>query len=75
MTSTRGHYQAVTYPNKLARIIKGFALCGGGGGAVRILDSKPGEEIGQSTTLESVSVKSEYELWGKLINTINYTVQ
>jgi hypothetical protein len=74
MLSNSGQHQALTYPNKPTRI-KGFALGGGGGGAVRILDSKPGEEIGQSTTLESVSVKSEYELWGKLINTINYTVQ
>jgi len=75
MTSTSEHCQVSTYPNKTARIIKGFALGGGAGSAVRILNSKPGEEIGQSTTLESLSVKSEYKLWGKLINTINYTVQ
>ena len=75
MTSTSGHFQAATYPNKPIRIIKGFALGGSAGSAARILNSKPGEEIGQSTTLKPLSVKSEYELWGKLINTINYTVQ
>ena len=67
--------QASTYPNKPYRIIKGFALGGKAGTVVRILRSKSGEEICQSTTLELLSAKPEYELWGKLINTINYTAQ
>ena len=67
--------QAATYPNKPNRIVTGFALGGRADTAVRILRSKSGEEIGQSTTLEPLPVKSEYELWGKLINTINLTAQ
>ena len=69
------HCQAATYPNKPTRIITGFALGGIEGTAVRILDSRSGEEIGQSNTLERLPIKSEYELWGKLINTFNYTAQ
>jgi hypothetical protein len=69
------HYQAATYPNKPTRIITGFALGDRAGTAVRILDSKSGEEISQSSTLERLPIKSEYELWGKLINTFNYTAQ
>ena len=75
MPSTSRHCQEVTYPNKPIRIITGFALGNRAGTAVRILNSKSGEEIGQSTTLEPLPVKSEYELWGKLINTINLTAQ
>lgn len=65
--------QASTYPNKPIRISTGFAL--GDKSTARILNSKSGDEISQSTTLEPLPVKSEYELWGKLINTINYTAQ
>lgn len=67
--------QAVTYPNKRIRIITGFALGSKAVSPARILDSKLGAEISQSTALEPLSVKPEYELWGKLINTINYTAQ
>ena len=67
--------QAVTYPNKRIRIITGFALGSQAGNAARIHDSKLGEEISQSTALEPLSVKPEYELWGNLINTINFTAQ
>lgn len=74
-TSTSGHYQAETYPNKPTRIITVFALAGRTLNISRVLDSTPGEEIGQSTALERLSVKSEYKLWGKLINTINLTAQ
>jgi hypothetical protein len=74
MLSNSGQRQALTYPNKPTRI-KGFALGGRASSEARILNSKPGEEIGQSTTLESLSVNSECELWSRLINTINYTVQ
>ena len=74
-TSISRHCQSATYPNKPIRIIKGFALGGGAGSAVSFLNAKPGEEFDQSTTLESLSVKSECELWGKLTNTFNYTAQ
>jgi hypothetical protein len=67
--------QAATYPNKPIRIITGFALGGSTGITARILDSKSGGEISQSSTLEHLLIKSEYELWGKLINTFNYTAQ
>jgi tripartite-type tricarboxylate transporter receptor subunit TctC len=73
--ATVAYCQAATYPNKPTRIITGFALGGSAGSTARILNSKPGEEIGQSTTLEPLPAKSEYELWGKLINTFNYTAQ
>ncbi|WP_216198284.1 hypothetical protein [Polynucleobacter sp. UK-Mo-2m-Kol15] len=74
-TSSSGYYQAVTYPNKSTRSITVFALAGRTVKISRVLNSTSGEEIGQSTALERLSVHSEYKLWGKLINTINLTAQ
>jgi hypothetical protein len=73
--STSRHCQAATYPNKPIPIIKGFALGGRAGSPARILYSKPGEAINQSTALESLLAQSECELLSNLINTINYTAQ
>jgi len=42
MTSTSRQNQAETYPNKLKRVIRGFALGGGGNAAAIILHSKSG---------------------------------
>lgn len=75
MTYASEDSQAATYPNKRIRIITGYALGSQAGSAARILDSKLGEEISQSTALEPLPVKSEYEFWGKLINTINFMAQ
>jgi hypothetical protein len=59
MLSNSGQRQALTYPNKPIRIITGFALGDKTNSTLTILYSKLGEEIGQSTTLESLSVNSE----------------
>lgn len=42
MTSISGYRQVATYPNKIARIITGFALGSGGDATAIILHSKPG---------------------------------
>ena len=75
MASTGGHCQAATYPNKRTRLIAGLVPGGSSDSAARIFNSISENEIGQSTALEPLTVKSEYELWGNLFNTINFTAQ
>lgn len=75
MTSTSWHRQPATYPNKISRIITGFALGSGANAAAIVLNSKSGEEISRLIPLEALPVKSEYELWSNLNNTINFTAQ
>jgi tripartite-type tricarboxylate transporter receptor subunit TctC len=75
MTSKSWHGQATTYPNKPTQIITGFALGSGGDSFAIIHSSKFEAQIGQSTALEPLTVKSDYELRGNLINTINFTAQ
>lgn len=75
MTSTRWHRQPASYSNMITQIITGFVLGSVANTAAIVRNSKSGEEISRLIPLEPLPVKSEYELWSNLNNTINFMAQ